>query len=495
MFRGYGGARAVVATLVVLAGVPSLVGSASAQDGTEPTGFVPGEATAQASTVVLGLSPGGGKPIDVSLGVSKARFQNRTATSEGAALNLGLLEIFLGPSSQCGDRPPIIPKEQLPPVSSNDSRRNQPMTTPLEVRSPGDANGPGGVLGTQIANAQGTPQQSTAQTTTVPQDFGLVALDGGHTEVSTRLSGGVREAIAVTTGTQLRILGGLVTINSPRWEAIARSGAVDTAEGHFTFASASIFGFDRPAAQFASDFGDVASGIGNLLSGLGVHLDYPKVVVDSGTVRVTPLVLGLANPPIGLDVIHPLLTALAPLKEQNARDMIAADCNNAAVLQIVDLVLGVLSGTGAVNLGIGGVSAFTAATEFPEPAPLDLGIVDAPAAPPVVLGQELTAPPVTTPLKLSSPVVPSVDLGSGLADLPATPIELPQTVAAAPPVTSAVAEPSFALPSATLVSRRYEPGSTGGAAALVGLAGVLGLIALAAGDRMVMRRTKKEIPD
>lgn len=470
------------ATAGALAAVALGIPTAGAQTG-EPPGFVPGEATATATTVVLGLSPGGGKPIDVSLGVARARFQNRTATAEGSALSLGLLEIFFGPSSQCGDRPPIIPKEQLPPVTTNDSRRNQPMAAPLEVRSPGDEKGLGGVIGTQIANAAADPQTSAAATSTISQDYGVLAMDGGRTEVTTRLQGGVREAVAVTTGRQLRVLGGMAVINNPRWEAVARSGATTTSEGRFTFTSASLLGFERPVEQFGADFSGLADGLRNLLSGLGVFLEFPKVTVEEGRVTVTPLVLGLSNPPIGLDVIKPLLGSFAEEKEASDADMIAADCNNEARLQVLDLVLGVLSGSGGVTLSLGGVSAFTAATEFPEPAPLDFGLGELTMPPPQVLPLQVTAP-LPTPIAFDSSLDLSTPVDLGLPEVAALP-ELP----AATPTTVATAA-TFDLPSATLVSSRFEPGRRGGTPALVGAGALIGLAALAAADRFVMRRRR-----
>lgn len=495
--RQGGPAGVAVGALVATIVAASTIVPVGAQAGGEPPGFVPGEATAIANTIVLGLSPGGGKPIDISLGRATARFQNRTANSEGVALGLGLLQIFFGPSSQCGDRPPIIPAEQLPPVSSNDSRRNQPMATALEVRSPGTATTPGGVLGTQIANAQADPQQSTAGTTTVSQDYGVMAVDGAHTEVSTKLARGVREATAVTTATRIRVLGDMVVIHEPRWEAVARTGGVETSEARFTFTSASIFGIERTAANFPGDFADFANGVAGFLSGLGVTLQYPKVVSEPGRITMTPLVVGLANPPIGLDFIQPLLTQLAPLKEENTRNLIAEDCNNEAILQIADLALGVLSGSGAITLSVGGVTAFTAATEFPEPAPLDIG-----EPPPL----EVPAPQVLA--NSVSPVpTPSFDLGgssyfdSDAFAVPDVPVEtpmLPPEVAVETPVVAeapvaADEVQQFELPTADLVSRRYEPGTTGGAAAVVGALGLAGLLLLACADRFVMRRTKREV--
>ncbi|MBX7069069.1 MAG: hypothetical protein K1X38_06760 [Microthrixaceae bacterium] len=494
--------------VIVLVGSALVVAPAGAQDAAEPPGFIPGEATAQATTVTVGLSPGGGKPIDVILGKSLARYQNRTSSAEGSALSLGLLEIFLGPASACEGREPVIPADQLPPKTTNDSRKNQPMATPVEVRSPGE-NGrdglpgtPGGVLGSQIANANAAPQTSEAATTTTSQDFGVLALDGGATQVSTKLVGGVREAIAVTTGTRLRVFGDLIVINNPRWEAVARSGATETAEGRFTFSSASILGLDRPADSFPGEFNDFAGGVANLLGWLGVTVQYPRLITEAGRVTMTPLTLGLTNPPIGLDFIKPLLERLKPLKDENTANLIAEDCNNEAILQIVDLGLGILSGSGALTLGVGGVTAFTAATDFPEPPALELGALDVPA----LEVPAVTAPPVVFGTSLS-PVGSSAGSGSGSTSFADATTMAPDTLPSTPDTVPPDTEPSgdadagssdeqtFALPDATLVSRRFEPGTKGGAAAAVGFAGLIVLLVLAAADRFVMKRTKREMAD
>lgn len=491
-----------LAAIACVAGTSLVIPAAAAQATGEPPGFVPGEATASAATVVLGLSPGGGKPIEIALGKATARYQNRTATAEGSALSLGLLQIFFGPTSSCGDRPPIIPADQLPPVTSNDSRRNQPMATALEVRSPGDPGTattpgtPGGVIGTQIANATAEPQASTAATTTVSQDYGVIAIDGGTTSVTTQLVGGVRTATAVTTAARVRVMGDMVVINQPRWEATTTSGGTETAQASFTFASATIFGIERSPATFPTEFADFANGVSSFLGGLGVTIKYPQLVTEPGRITMTPIEVGLANPPIGLDFIQPLLKQLAPLKEENTRNLIAEDCNNQAILQVADLALGILSGSGALTVGVGGVTAFTAATEFPEPAALeipDLSAMSVPeplAAPPVTVA-DLSVSRATSGRTSSAPPI-DLDSGVGVVDTlaPMVPVEVAPVAA---PVTAA--EPEFELPTATLVSRRFEPGSKGGAAAIVGAAGIVGLMMLAGADRFVMKRTKREMPD
>ena len=476
--------------------LPSVSAQATAED------FIPGEATATAKTLTISLSLGGGKPLEVGLGNAVARYQNRTATSEGTILSLGLLQLFFGPTSQCSDLPPLIPQDQLPPITTGDSRR-EPLLSPTEVRAPGSAEAPGGVLGNQIALATAEPQRSEARTDLISHDFGILALDGGTTEVTTSLNGTVREARAVTKGTRLRVLGDIFVINNPRWEAIARSGSVTTSEGRFTFDSATVFGIDRPAAYFKDDFLSLAGGFSQMLGFLGLKITYPEVIADEyGLVQVTPLTIGVENPPIGIDFIKPLLTSLAPLKENTWADMISEDCRNQGVLQIADLAIGILSGTGSAGLGVGGVTAFTAATEFPEAAAIDLGEIDMSSG--VDLGADLAAPAFEadstefTAAADMSTVLGASDFSSDFssADSSLPPIEdtamIPETGDVA---TTAPASTVPDLPSANLASNRIIPGSKGGTAAVVGGIGLAGLLGLAGADRLIMRRTKREIPD
>ncbi|NLA37181.1 MAG: hypothetical protein GX868_16055 [Actinobacteria bacterium] len=488
---GTASAALVVASVAMLPTV-------SAQAGAE--GFIPGEATATAKTMTISLSLGGGKPLEVGLGNTVARYQNRTATAEGSILSLGLLQLFFGPTSQCSELPPLIPQDQLPPITIGDSRRAV-VNTPTEVRAPGSAEAPGGVLGKQTAYATAEPQRSDAKTELISHDFGLLALDGGTTEVTTSLNGTVREARAVTTGTRLRVLGDIFVINNPRWEAIARSGSVTTSEGRFTFDSATVFGIDRPAAYFKDDFLSLAGGFSQMLGFLGLKITYPEVIADEyGLVTVTPLTIGVENPPIGIDFLKPLFTYLAPAKETAWQDMIDEDCRNQGVLQIADLALGVLGGTGSASLGVGGVTAFTAATEFPEAAPIDIGDLDLGAG--LDLGSSAPAP--APALEVAAPDFSSSNIASSVMDtsrfnaiessmpvIEDTPIVADTT--AAPPTTPASTAPN--LPTANLASNRIIPGSKGGTAAVVGGIGLVGLLCLAGADRFIMRRTKREIPD
>lgn len=488
--RGHRVAVASCAALVVAASaVQATAGAQSAE-------FIPGEATAVAKTVTVGLSPGSGAPIEFGLGNSIASYQNATAKSGGTVLDLGLLELFLGPSSQCGELPAIIPEEMLPAPTTADSRRTTTQLTPLEVRSPGRTEF-GGVLGTQFADATPSPVTSSASTTTVTQDLGLLALDGGSTEVTTSVNNGVREARAVTKGDRLRVFGDIITIYNPRWEAIARSGATETAEGSFTFTKATVFGIERSASSFPGDFNNVAGGVANLLGFLGVYVKYPTVEVADGTVTVSPLELGILNPPIGKGFLKPLFEFLEPIKEKSYREQLEQDCNNQGLLQVLDLTLGVLGGTGSTGFSIGGVSAMTAATEFPDALDLGLTLEEPQAAAPLDLAVEAPTEVLdfATPDLGSSGSFGNFDDSSDYAPVDTFESAPVAAVEASPTTVAQKKQQRMAATAIEPVTSQITKGKTGGAAAAVGGLGVVGLIALAGADRFMMRRNKREITD
>lgn len=458
-------------------------------------GFVPGEGNAVAAGLKLAIQPGG-SPIEVNMGRSLAAYQNSTATAQGTAFDLGLLTVFFGEAGRCEGSEPLLPESVLPPVTVSRSTRPEPPTDPVRVTAPTVDGSPGPVVGTQHATSAAEPQSSSATTTTTNQDVGLFAVDGLRTTTTTRLDGDVRYARAVTEARQLRILGGLIVLDQPRWDATSRTGGVTTAEGRFTFSRARVLGIDQRPEDARSAFDWLTGGLESLLDPLGVEFAFPEVVVDGDEVTVTPMVFGIVDPPIGRTLVAPLLDLLAPVKLAATQESIAIDCNNAAVLQVVDLVLGVLSGVGELRVEVGGAAAFTAATEYPDPPtlsaprPKETPVAAAPTAPTPAAPAPLSAP--TTPL--STPRTPSLSLPAAPPALPEVPTAVAADVRAADTESGADdgADPDdlgIELPPLTATTTRSTPGSTGGRAVWVGVLGLAIAAAVALGDRILINRT------
>ena len=117
-------------------------------------------------------------------------------------------------------------------------------------------------------------------------------------------------AHAVTTGTQLSLLGGLLTLDNPRWEATAKSGGENSNVGTFTFTGGTfnlgIAVDPRTTDQAIASFGNVAEFARNALGFLGVTIEYPKVTLRDDGVEVSPVKFLIESAPLGSNFLSPL---------------------------------------------------------------------------------------------------------------------------------------------------------------------------------------------
>jgi len=447
-------------------------------------GFHTGDAQASADTFTLNIKAANAA-IGFTYGRSLAAYQDKTGTSEGRALDLGALPVIFTPD-QCDGTPGLLDSKQLPPLTradsseegSNNSRRVQVFTPGVN----GEPMGPS--TGFQDATATPLPS-SAALTESAPADVGLIAIDGGRTRVSTQLKDQVREAHAVMEADQLRVMGGLFTFNQPRWEATTQSGARSSSTGSFTFTSATVLGIPRSAADAMADLEGFKYGLEQLLAPLGVVLELPKVEVRDDGVKVTPMGFRIVNPPFGTQVLIPFLGQIDTQVQQWRKDLVAADCKNATTLTIVDLILGVMGGSGAVEILAGGVDVSTHDTDY--------------SIPPIEPMPEVVAPVETVP---PAPDTFVADYSTDLGDVSSfdTPLDSGTTLdmttglgeTAVVPTTGGATKEQAVLPTAALGG--MEEGTAGKAGVAVGILALLGAVGLSVGDRLVGRRSRRVIP-
>ena len=172
--------------VIAVAAFGSSIGSASSD------GFHNGDAQASADTFSLNLKAANAT-IGFTWGRSLAAYQDRTATSEGRALDLGVLPVLFS-GVQCDGSPGILNADTLPPVSNADSSEpGSNASRRAQAFQPGIDGGPiGPSVGFQDATATALPS-SRAITESAPADLGIIALDGGRTEVTTQLADQVRQ--------------------------------------------------------------------------------------------------------------------------------------------------------------------------------------------------------------------------------------------------------------------------------------------------------------
>lgn len=440
-------------------------------------GFPNGDAQATADTLALNMIAGN-LVVGMTAGRSTASYKDRTGTADGRALDLGALPTLL--AQPCDANPSFLNPATLPPLTSvNSSDEGSAASHSTRVFLPGLRDGPAGApIGYQDATATATPS-SWASTQSDPVDAVLVSVDGGRTEVSTSLQGQVREAHALSTANQLRILGGLFTFNQPRWEATARSGAQTTATGSFTFSSASVLGTTKPADEIMKDLQGFKESTEKFLAPLGVQFDLPSVKVTDTGVEVTPMGFRIQNPPLGMNVVIPFLDKNAADLQSWRDDVKKQGCQSDLFLTVVDVIIAVFGGAGSIETLAGGVSATTTATDY--------------SVPPPVTEPPTTEAPTTTPTVEASNVSTAdtapVDAGSfTTATTPVT--RTTPRVTTPKPAPKRITQDQVVVPAAS----KFEDGTAGKAGVVVGSLALLGALALAAGDRFVGRRARRRIP-
>lgn|GEM_PF-3177479 len=453
-------------------------------------GVVRGSAQANADTFTLSIKAASAT-IGLSYGRSLARYQDRTGSAEARALDLGALPTLFG-GPQCDGSAPLLAPSALPPITSADSNLvGSDQSRRTQVNLPGISGASnGGPVGFQDATATPLPS-SSARTESVPVDVFLVALIGGRTETTAALRNGVREARAVVTADELRVLGGLFTFRKPRWEAVARSGAEQSTTSTFTFQSASILGIERAAGEALADLRGFKVELERALAPLGVTLTLPTTEMIEGGIRVTPMGFRVKEPPLGTDVLVPFLGRIDPLVQALRQELVAQDCKNDVVLTVVDILLGVLGGSGSIEILAGGVEAVTDDTDFSSPPPpLELNDASVEVAP------ETT---IATDFGPIDPGAGSSDTGSfetpPAVDLSVGDLGLGDPAAGASEVAAAVqqerSEEAGSLPS--VIGSRFEEGTAGRAGVAVGTLALLGAVGLSIGDRLLGRRARRTI--
>lgn len=479
-----------------LAGPLSGVVSASGAQGAPS--FVRGTADASADTVGLKLVLGNAG-VGFTLGRSLSAYQESFASADGRALDLEALPTLFGPASGCPGSRPLLPAGVLPPVTSVESTQADAGTPrPTTVFYPvlqGDGPAPN-VAGVQDATATSQPS-STATTTNPTQDLGILTLENPRTETDTRLRGRVREATATVTADSLSIFGGLIRLVRPTWSATARSGDEQVTEGSFTFQSATLLGLPRGPGDARADLVNFAGSFSQLLGLLGARVDLPRVTVEDGSVKVSPLVFSFENLPLGRVVIGPLLDFFASSIDAFYKDLRASGCNGKSQAQLLQLLQGFLAGNGSLKLSLGGVAATTDDTYFP---PLDNGAPTTAAPAPTAVAAPTAAAPAAIPAPPASVLGDRVDAGPAAPVATDPPIagggDGPETAAApaAEPSTGSERGPTTAAAARPAAATRPS-GGRGGTAATIGVVGLLAVVGMALADRRRILSGRRVIED
>lgn len=452
--------------------------------------FHNGEASASGETFRFNITQGNAD-IGLSYGSVMSGYRDITGRSNANALDLGVFPTLFG-VEQCDGSPPILNPSTFPPKTvANSNEAGSEIAKPAEAFMPGYGQEPhGDRVGSQVATATKQPS-SMASTASEDADMFFVGIIGGKSEATASLKDHVREARAVVTAKQLKILGGLITFENPKWEAVAKSGRVTDVSGSFTFSGATTFGIPRTAEEVLMDLNELKYNIEQILGPLGAKLELPTVIVTDNKVKVTPMSFKLKDPPFGAELIKPFLQNIQPLREQYVNDQLAADCKSETDLMMADIVLGILSGSGSAEIHTGGAEAWTDDTDFSVPPVAELPPLAAQTPTPAVESIPAT-PDSDYTYDLESTYIPGTDGTFGTTEFDTGDTAAPTNVAKKTVVNKkAKTQPAGPINGTQAAVAKTKAGT---AAVAVGLAGLLGAIGLTFGEHLRERRTRRRIP-
>jgi hypothetical protein len=446
------GVVAVVATTVA---VTSPGGAAPAADAP----FGPG--TGSAIALAYKVNPiFGNLSFGITAGESVAGHQNSGASAQSKAINLGVIGVTLAGEGCKGAAPTLASQDQPQPVivTSDDPGADKGVTQTLL-----------GIPSSISMTSRATKAPfGEAITTIAPLGDKAAAYISGGTARATSgvVKPGVRQAKAVTDIGEVDLLGGLLTLKGLHWEAVQETGGATTNQGSFSLGSLHLAGSTIP---LPSDALEQMAVLKDTLNALGLTLDPPKVRVENGIVFVDPLRIGIVPSTLRDTIVGGLLGALQPVREAVVDLIKGISCesdnnilgnNGKTVVTVLDLVLGSVSGAGALTIELGGVQATTAAIN----AFTGLGV--APSLPSLPdLGDSGSIPDLGSSGDL--PTLPDTNAGSGSGNGTTTPVT---------PISS------------------KDDGKRGGVLLGVGAGGLLLLLLTAEADRRKMRRAQREIP-
>lgn len=379
---------AVVATAFAMGAPAALGDTPSFRNGT-------GIATAQ----IIRVAPGvGNLGLATTVGTSLSKVANKVAEAQAQAVDLGLIGSSLT-AEACDGSPGALRPDQLPQPVVTDNRKGDSTVSADELPIAGSPLGGG----RKEAKATTTPMSEADVTGVAANLDPLVAVSNGRSDAITRVvDKDAREAVG-TSSLDLSLGGGAVVLKNLQWRATHRTGAGQSIAGEFSIGDGTIGNVPVPVDQLKT-LGDA---INTALGGTGVSVSMPHIehiTEPNDVIKVTPLVIQLKDTPVGKAALGPGLEASRPQREQFFTTVASAYCQSEGLLLVGEIGLDVISGTGFLNIELGGVTATTA-----DPGDFNPFGSNEPLAPladvvPAVLGATSTLPPLTATGIVAPPI-------------------------------------------------------------------------------------------
>ena len=450
--------RSLTIATVWVAAMATLVATSPSASGQEG-GVEPGLGSAYAQGYKV--DPRSGRlSFGITYGMALAGHQNDVAVAEARSVDLGVIGTTLA-AAGCDGGDPTFPKEDQP--------------QPLVVRSTEEKSEEGKSETENAvekrAMASDRPIANAVAITAAAGEAAVVKIGSTVSETTSGIVDGVRQARATTEVSHITFADGAVVLKGLRWDAVWQSAPQESAKGTFT-----IDGIVVGGQTIAPPEGNPLAGLAEantVLRPLGFNLEPPTVRNESGISFVDPLRIGIVPSQAREEALGPIFQGLQPVREGLFDALIEADCSNASLLTIGDIVLGSATGAGSFNLELGGVTATSSdlkRTSF-------LGGLGGGSLSPLPPSPSLGVPDVSAG---------GLDAGGGSFT--------PADTASGGDAGASEPEPASSDEESALPDVQRASGSRGGPLVWVGLGGLLLLAALAEGDRRKMRRAQRSVP-
>ena len=450
MVRAFRRSAAVAAVALAAVATTAIVSPAHAEED-----FVAG--SGRVTTRVVKVGPTAGRlSFAPSVGLATADYTGTAARAESKLFDFAALDSSL--PKQLVEQSPSVRVDSGDDGAEQGTTRSSPG---LPADSPIKAGGT-----TQTAKANEDPAGDAGFTL---GDFepvpGVVEMSGAK---ATSHAGVVGGATRVATGRveigRLAFGGGQVVLEGLTWDVRQRTGTAKEATATFGIKGITIAGQQLAPPSTPAQLAQVFTQLNGALKPLGIRLDAPTSGDQGGVASITPLGIHLEASEVGRTVGPPVLEGIQPIRDPIATGIIAANPDAGGLVTLGDVVAGALTGKGGIDVQLGGGQAFTEGERFANPfGSFELG---AGGAGPVSLGGDNgDASPSLTPG--TDGATASGDTGDTGGKDGSGKVEL--------------------------AGARREKGSTGGAAAVVGLVGLLAVLSMAGADWWRLRHEPRRI--
>jgi hypothetical protein len=386
-----------------------------------------------------------------SVGLATADYTGTAGRAESKLFDFAALDSSL--PKQLIEQSPSVRVDSGDDGAAQGTTRSSPG---LPADSPIKAGGT-----TQTAKANEDPSSdagfSVGDFVPVP---GLLEMSGARATSHAGVVGGAtRVAIGHVEIGRLAIGGGQVVLEGLAWDVRQRTGKAKETTGTFGIKGITIAGRQLAPPSTPAQLAQVFTQLNGALKPLGIRLDPPTASSQGGIASITPLGVHLEASEVGRAVGPPLLDAVQPIRDPIATAIIGANAQAGGLVTLGDVAAGALTGKGGIDIQLGGGQAYTEGEKFANPfGSFDLG---AGGAGPVSLGGGSFAGPSLSP-------------GGG-------------------PAASGDEGAKDGSGKVELADARREKGSTGGAAAVVGLVGLLAVLSMAGADWWRLRHEPRRI--